>query len=141
VSQSEISKAAAADARTEQTRSFVRTMKVSLSTQKPPNFWCCDGESVFDEKRSKLGPKASNLISLGMTTQEDPRRHPHLEFGDFSVLLSLMQSGVAAWLQKRMREVDQMPTWIFAGVNRRAWLPPVPLSRFVTFDCKPYLPA
>ncbi len=57
---------------------------------------------------------------------------------DFSVLLSLMQSGVVARLKKGMREVDQMTTWIFAGVNRRDRLPPELLSRFVTFDFKPY---
>jgi len=57
---------------------------------------------------------------------------------DFSVLLSLMQSGVVARMKKGMREVDQMTTWIFAGVNRRDRLPPELLSRFVTFDFKPY---
>jgi len=31
---------------------------------------------------------------------------------DFSVLLSLMQSGVVARLKKGMREVEQMVTWV-----------------------------
>ena len=31
-----------------------------------------------------------------------------------------------------------MTTWIFAGVNRRDRLPQELLSRFVTFDFKPY---
>ena len=31
-----------------------------------------------------------------------------------------------------------MPTWFFAGVNRRDRLPPELLSRFVTFDFEPY---
>ena len=57
---------------------------------------------------------------------------------DFSVLLSLMQSGVVARLKKGMREVDQMTTSIFADVNRRDRLPLEPLSRFVTFDFRPY---
>ena len=35
------------------------------------------------------------------------------------MLLSLMQSGVVVRLKKGMREVDEMTTWIFAGVNRR----------------------
>ena len=55
------------------------------------------------------------------------------------MLLSLMQSGVVARLKKGMRVVDQMTTWIFTGVNRRDRLPPELLSRFVTFDFKPYI--
>jgi len=57
---------------------------------------------------------------------------------DFSVLLSLMQSGIVARLKKGMREVDRMTTWVFAGCNRRERLPPELLSRFVTFDFIPY---
>jgi len=57
---------------------------------------------------------------------------------DFSVLLSLMQSGVVARLKKGMRETDHMTTWVFAGCNRRDRLPPELMSRFVTFDFIPY---
>ncbi len=57
---------------------------------------------------------------------------------DFSVLLSLMQSGVVARLKKGMREVEQMVTWVFAGCNRRDRLPPELLSRFVEFQFTPY---
>lgn len=57
---------------------------------------------------------------------------------DFSVLLSLMQSGVVARLKKGMREVEQMVTWVFAGCNRRDKLPPELLSRFVEFQFTPY---
>jgi hypothetical protein len=57
---------------------------------------------------------------------------------DFSVLLSLMQSGVVARLKKGMREVEQMATWVFAGCNRRDRLPPELLSRFVEFRFTPY---
>ena len=53
---------------------------------------------------------------------------------DFSVLLSLMQSGVVARLKKGMRETDHMTTWVFAGCNKRGRLPPELLSRFVDFD-------
>ena len=56
---------------------------------------------------------------------------------DISILLSLMQSGVVARLKKGMREVDQMTTWIFAGVNRKDRLAPEGLSRFVAFDFNP----
>ena len=49
-----------------------------------------------------------------------------------------MHSCVVARLKKGMREVDQMTTWIIAGVNRRDWLPPELLPRFVSFDFKPY---
>ncbi|MBI2918924.1 MAG: minichromosome maintenance protein MCM [Chloroflexi bacterium] len=52
---------------------------------------------------------------------------------DFSVLFSLMQSGVVARLKKGMREVEHMVTWVFAGCNRRDRLPPELLSRFVEF--------
>ena len=38
-------------------------------------------------------------------------------FQDFSVLLSLMQSGTVARLKKGMRSYELIPTWVFAGVN------------------------
>ena len=57
---------------------------------------------------------------------------------DYSVLLSLMQSGVVARLKKGMREVQQMTTWVFAGCNKRDRLPPELLSRFVEFHFAPY---
>lgn len=57
---------------------------------------------------------------------------------DFSVLLSLMSSGVVARLKKRMREVEQMTTWVFAGCNRQDRLPPELLSRFLVFRFHPY---
>jgi hypothetical protein len=57
---------------------------------------------------------------------------------DFSVLLSLMQSGVVARLKKGMREVEHMTTWVFAGCNKRDRLPPELLSRFVEFQLTPY---
>jgi Holliday junction DNA helicase RuvB len=57
---------------------------------------------------------------------------------DYSVLLSLMQSGIVARLKKRLREVERMTTWVFAGVNRKDRLPPELLSRFVVFDFVPY---
>ena len=57
---------------------------------------------------------------------------------DFSVLLSLMQSGVVARLKKGMRDVETMTTWVFAGCNRRDRLPPELISRFVEFQFTPY---
>jgi len=57
---------------------------------------------------------------------------------DFSVLLSLMQSGVVARLKKGMRETGHMTTWVFAGCNKRGRLPPELVSRFVAFDFIPY---
>ena len=57
---------------------------------------------------------------------------------DFSVLLSLMQSGTVARLKKGMRSHEQMVTWVFAGVNRKHRLPPELLSRFIVFDFQPY---
>ena len=32
---------------------------------------------------------------------------------DYSVLLSLMQSGVVARLKKGLRDINQMTTWVF----------------------------
>lgn len=52
---------------------------------------------------------------------------------DFSVLLSLMQSGVVARLTKVSRDQAQMQTWVFAGVNNAGHLPPELLSRFLKF--------
>jgi Holliday junction DNA helicase RuvB len=57
---------------------------------------------------------------------------------DFSVFLSLMQSGVVARLKKGMREVEHMTSWVFAGCNKRDRLPPELLSRFVEFQLTPY---
>ncbi len=57
---------------------------------------------------------------------------------DFSVLLSLMQSGVVARMKKGLRDVNQMTTWVFAGVNQSNKLPPELLSRFITFKFETY---
>jgi MoxR-like ATPase len=57
---------------------------------------------------------------------------------DYSVLLSLMQSGIVARLKKHLFEVERMTTWVFAGVNRKDRLPPELLSRFVFFNFVPY---
>ncbi len=57
---------------------------------------------------------------------------------DFSVLLSLMQSGVVARMKRGLRDINQMTTWVFAGVNRSDKLPPELLSRFITFKFETY---
>ena len=57
-----------------------------------------------------------------------------LKSEDYSVLLSLMQSGVVARIKKGLRDVNQMNTRVFAGVNRSDTLPPELLSRFVNFN-------
>lgn len=41
-------------------------------------------------------------------------------------------------LKRQIREVEQMTTWVFAGVNRRDRLAPELLSRFVEFQFDPY---
>jgi hypothetical protein len=56
---------------------------------------------------------------------------------DFSVLLSLMQSGAVARLKKGLRSNEEMTTWVFAGANRKDRLPPELLSRFNVFNFKP----
>ncbi len=57
---------------------------------------------------------------------------------DYSVLLSLMQSGVVARMKSGLRDINQMTTWVFAGVNRSDKLPPELLSRFVVFNFQTY---
>ncbi len=57
---------------------------------------------------------------------------------DYSVLLSLMQSGVVARMKRGLRDINQMTTWVFAGVNRSDKLPPELLSRFITFKFETY---
>ncbi len=57
---------------------------------------------------------------------------------DFSVLLSLMSSGIVAKLKKGMRQVEEMTTWVFAGCNLAKRLPPELLSRFIRFDFRTY---
>lgn len=57
---------------------------------------------------------------------------------DFSALLSLMQSGVVARMKRGLRDINQMTTWVFAGVNRSDRLPPELLSRFITFKFENY---
>ncbi|MDP3062216.1 MAG: hypothetical protein Q8O40_03225 [Chloroflexota bacterium] len=61
-----------------------------------------------------------------------------MRFEDYSVLLSLMQTGIVARLKKGMRDMERMATWVFAGVNRRDRLPPELVSRFVDFSFEPY---
>ena len=53
------------------------------------------------------------------------------------MLLSLVRSGEVARLKNGMREVGQMTTWVFAGINRNDRLPPELLSWFVSFNFIP----
>ncbi len=41
-------------------------------------------------------------------------------------------------MKRGLRDINQMTTWVFAGVNRSDKLPPELLSRFVTFPFKTY---
>jgi len=41
-----------------------------------------------------------------------------MDMRDMSVLLSLMESGMVTRLKKRMRESEQMTTWVMGGANR-----------------------
>ncbi|MDP2728428.1 MAG: hypothetical protein Q8P59_12920 [Dehalococcoidia bacterium] len=52
---------------------------------------------------------------------------------DFSVLLSLMSSGLVTRMKKGMRETERLHTTVYAGVNRADNLPPELLSRFIQF--------
>ena len=57
---------------------------------------------------------------------------------DMSILLSLMESGTVARLKKRMREIEQMKTWVFAAANRDERIWPELKSRFFTIHLKEY---
>ncbi len=79
------------------------------------------------ERRQSLGTFAVSQQWTGRLGAGwlDPALHPNSAYW-------------LARLKKGMREVDQMTTWIFAGVNQRDRRPPELWSRFVTFDFKPY---
>ena len=61
-----------------------------------------------------------------------------MDMRDMSVMLSLMESGVVTRLKKRMRETEQMKTWVFGGANRDGNIWPELKSRFFTLHLKEY---
>lgn len=61
-----------------------------------------------------------------------------MKYEEYSVLLSLMQSGTIAIMKRKKLVKTSVSTRVFAGVNRKDRLPPELLSRFITFDFKPY---
>lgn len=64
-----------------------------------------------------------------------------MDMRDMSVLLSLMENGIVARLKKRMREIERMNTWIFAGANRDDHIWPELKSRFFTIHLTEYTEA
>lgn len=61
-----------------------------------------------------------------------------MAMADMSILLSLMASGTIARLKKRMREIEQIKTWVFAAANRDEHIWPELKSRFFTIHLKEY---
>lgn len=61
-----------------------------------------------------------------------------MDMRDMSVLLSLMESGIVTRLKKRMREMERMTTWVFAGANRDTNIWPELKSRFFSVHLKEY---
>ena len=61
-----------------------------------------------------------------------------MDMRDMSVLLSLMESGIVARLKKRMRETEQMTTWVFGGCNKDTNIWPELKSRFFTLHLTEY---
>ncbi len=61
-----------------------------------------------------------------------------MDMRDMSVLLSLMESGVITRLKKRMRETEQMTTWVFGGANRDDHIWPELKSRFFVVRLQEY---
>jgi len=55
-----------------------------------------------------------------------------MDMRDMSVLLSLMETGTVARLKKRMRESEQMTTWVMGGANRDTGIWQELKSRFFT---------
>ena len=116
----------------------------------PPGRAAGDGQGLFLEA---LGDLPGAQYALGGSTSRagiadllinfQPRfliidELDKMKTEDYSILLSLMQSGVVARLKKGLRDINQMTTWVFAGVNRSDKLPPELLSRFVTFNFETY---
>lgn len=61
-----------------------------------------------------------------------------MPLSEMSILLSLMESGTVTRLKKRMRETEQMKTWVFAAANRDKHIWPELKSRFFTIQLKEY---
>lgn len=61
-----------------------------------------------------------------------------MALADMSILLSLMESGTVARLKKRMREIEQMKTWVFGGANRDDKIWPELKSRFFSVHLREY---
>jgi len=64
-----------------------------------------------------------------------------MALADMSTLLSLMESGTIARMKHKMREIEQMQTWVFAGCNRDEHLWPELKSRFFEVQLKEYTAA
>lgn len=61
-----------------------------------------------------------------------------MAMADMSILLSLMESGTVARLKKRMREIEQMKTTVYAAANRDEHIWPELKSRFFTVHLPEY---
>lgn len=59
---------------------------------------------------------------------------------DYSILISLMETGVVSELLAGRTETVQLKTWVFASANDQSKLPPELRSRFLRFNLAEYTP-
>jgi len=61
-----------------------------------------------------------------------------MDMKDYSVLISLMETGVVSELLAGRTETIQLKTWVFASANDQSKLPPELRSRFMRFNLAEY---
>jgi len=61
-----------------------------------------------------------------------------MDMKDYSVLISLMETGVVSELLAGRNETIQLKTWVFASANDQSKLPPELRSRFMRFNLAEY---
>jgi len=61
-----------------------------------------------------------------------------MDMKDYSVLISLMETGVVSELLAGRTETVQLKTWVFASANDQSKLPPELRSRFMRFNLEEY---
>jgi len=128
------------------TRSLLSVRPVHVLLVGPP----ATAKSMF---MGELGRLPFSRFALGGSTRKGGLEDYLLEFRpryliideidkmdmrDMSVLLSLMESGIVTRLKKRMRETEQITTWVFGGANRDGGIWAELKSRFFIVHLKEY---
>lgn len=93
--------------------------------------------------RMALGGTTSKAGVVDFVLQSKPRyliidELDKMDARDYSVLLSLMETGYISKLKSRSTASEHVTCWVFAGANSVAKIPPELKSRFMLIPVQPY---